>query len=420
MLNMLLEVFRESWTALKRSRVRSVLTMMGIVWGIVAVTLLIAYGSSFRAILVHAFEAFGKSAVICWPAQTSEQPGGQRAGKVVRFEKADLDLVLSNANLVKHACLETVRYRSITYGDRLVNTAIRGVCPEYGEMRNEVAADGRWISPADSMERRRVVFLGNRLQQQLFAGRPAIGQTVQIDGVRFTVIGTMARKMQMSNYFTSDDRSAFIPYSAAGDLWDTRYASVLVFEPVAPQFEKRAEAQVLAAVAERQQFSPNDKKAIMMFGREEFRPVIDGITIGLQVLLMFIGGLTLGIGGVGVMNIMLVSVDERIREVGLRRALGARRSHIRLQFLAEAMMLILLGGAIGIAISYVVAAVAPTLPLLGPLFKDTSGQGDIHLRISFTTVCLSTAVLLAVGVITGLVPAVRAGKLDPVEALRYE
>ncbi len=420
MLSMLREIVRESWTALARSRVRTLLTMMGIVWGIVAVTLLVAYGSSFRAILVHAFDAFGKSAVICWPAQTSEQPGGQRAGKVVRFEQADLELVRSNASLVKHACLETVRWRAITYGDRLVSTAIRGVCPEYGEMRNEVPEDGRWINPADALERRRVAFLGGRLQQQLFAGRPAIGETVTIAGVRFTVIGTMARKMQMSNYFTSDDRSAFIPYSAAGDLWNTRYASVMVFEPMAPQFENQAKAQVLAAVAGRQQFSPNDKKAITMFGREQFRPVIDGITIGLQVLLMFIGSLTLGIGGVGVMNIMLVSVDERIREIGLRRALGARKSHIRLQFLAEAMMIMLIGGALGIAVAYLVAVVTPSLPLLGPLYKDTTGKGDIHLRISLLTVCTSTAVLLLVGVITGLVPALRAGKLDPVDALRYE
>ena len=420
MLSMLKEVVHESWIALARSCVRSLLTMLGIVWGIVAVTLLIAYGSSFRAILVHAFDAFGKNAVICWPAQTSEQPGGQRAGKVVRFEQADLDLVRSNATLVKHACLETVRDRAITYGDRLVNTAIRGVCPEYGQMRNEVPEDGRWINSADFLERRRVVFLGSRLQQQLFAGRPAVGETVEIAGVRFTVIGTMARKMQMSNYFTSDDRSAFIPYSAAGDLWNTRDASVMVFEPVAPQFEKKAEEQVLAAIAERQQFSPRDKKAIMMFGREQFRPIIDGITIGLQVLLMFIGGLTLGIGGVGVMNIMLVSVDERIREVGLRRALGARRFHIRLQFLAEAMMLMLLGGAVGIVMSYLVAAITPTLPLLGPLYEDKSGMGDIHLHISLATVCMSTAVLIVVGIISGMVPALRAARLDPVEALRYE
>jgi putative ABC transport system permease protein len=414
------ELFLQAWDALRRNPTRTLLTMTGIVWGIVAVTLLIAYGDGFRYALVRGFDAFGKSAVVAWPGQTSEQAGGERAGRPVKIEAADLEIVKAEASLVKQVCLETVRWHPINFGERMVNTAVRGVAPEYGEIRNEIASDGRWISSEDFQERRRVIVLGGMLQHRLFGGRAAVGETVLVAGLRFTVIGTMDRKLQFSNYFTSDDESAFIPYTTAGDIWNNRYASVMVFSPVNPRFEKAAEAQVLAAIAKRQRFSPTDKRAFQMFGREEFRPIIDGLTIGLKVLLMFIGALTLGIGGVGVMNIMLVSVEERVREIGLRKALGAKKRHIRMQFLLEALTITLVGGMLGIGLAYAISAMVGTLPLMGALFEDESGKADLPMKVSAATVMLSTAILLAVGVISGWVPAIRASRLDPCDALRCE
>jgi putative ABC transport system permease protein len=419
-MGLLRDVIAEAFNALLKNRTRSLLTMLGIVWGIASVTLLIAYGSSFRSVLVTAFESFGKTAVIAWAGQTSQQAGGQRAGKRVRFEQEDLDYIKATSPAIKTICRETVRGFLIQHNDQMVSDSVRAVCPEYGEMRNEVAAQGRWITAMDVVERRRVIFLGDKIKQQLFGAHNAIGESVLVRGMRFEVIGVLDKKIQLSNYFSSDDESAWIPFSTASDLFDTKNAPVFVFEPITPSMEPVAKKQFLAALAERQGFSPTDEKAVTMFGREEGRPIIDGLTIGLQGLLLFIGTLTLGIGGVGVMNIMLVSVDERIREIGLRRALGARKRHIQLQLFAETFVLMFLGGVAGILLSWLLTKVIGTLPLLGPLFKDESGRADIHLAISGTTVLLSTAVLFFVGLISGMVPALKASSLDPVEALRYE
>src|SRR5215510_3740018 len=383
------EIFKQAWIALGRNPVRSFLTMSGISWGIVAVTLLLSYGAGFRSVLMYTFEVFGKGAVVAWPGTTSEQAGGERAGKPVRFEAEDAEWVKAQSPLIKRVTRETVRFQGVSYGERLSDTAVRGVYPEYGEMRNEITSDGRWISPEDIAERRRVIFLGARLRKKLFSGEPAVGEMVRIKGIPFTVIGSMDMKFSDSCYFNCDDESAFIPYSSANDLWDTKYSSVMVWEPIAPVFEAPAMVQFRTAIANRQHFSPNDKRAITMFGREEFKPVMEGITIGIEALLFMIGAMTLGIGGVGVMNIMLVSVEERVREIGLRRALGARKKHIRWQFLLEALVMTIAAGAIG------------TLPFLGPAYEDESGKVDIHLTLSFMTMFLSSMILIVVRVLSG-------------------
>jgi putative ABC transport system permease protein len=417
---MFFDIIKQAWDALRHHTVRSVLTMLGIIWGIVAVTILIAYGDGFRYALVRAFDAFGRSAVVCWSGQTSLQAGGQRAGRPIRFQIEDVKAIEDQCTLVKAVSPELFRRTEAKRGDRTYRIGVRGVYPAYSDIRNEVPSEGRFFSHEDMLEHRRVVILGEEIKTKLFGTSSAVGETVWINGVRFLVIGTMEKKVQFSNYFTSDDECGFIPFTTAGDIWNAKYLSVIVFAPISPATEPAAIEQVRAAVGKRQGFQPGDKMAMRMFGREQFRPVIDGITIGIQVLLMFIGILTLSIGSVGVMNIMLVSVSERTREIGIRRAMGATRRQILTQFLWEALVLTVGGGLIGMVLSFAVAGVIDSLPFLGPLFEDTSGKGDIHLRISGATLLLSSGILIFIGLLSGLFPAVRAAKLDPVEALRYE
>ncbi|HEY4682663.1 MAG TPA: ABC transporter permease [Candidatus Acidoferrales bacterium] len=417
---MFLDILKQAWEALRHHTVRSVLTTLGIIWGIVAVTILIAYGDGFRFAIVRAFEAFGRSAVICWPGQTSEQAGGQRAGRPIRFQIEDVKAIEEQCTLVKAVSPELFRRTEARRGDRTHSIGVRGVYPVYSEMRNEVPSEGRFFSSEDMLQHRRVVVLGEEIKTRLFGSSSAVGQTIAINGVRFLVIGTMEKKIQFSNYFTSDDNCGFIPFTTAGDIWNAKYLSVIVFMPVAPSMEPAAMEQVRAAVAKRQGFQPGDKMAMRMFGREQFRPVIDGITIGIEFLLTFIGILTLSIGSVGVMNIMLVSVSERTREIGIRRAMGATRRQILTQFLWEALVLTVGGGIIGMALSFAVAGAIDSLPFLGPMYEDASGKGDIHLRISAATLLLSSGILIVIGLLSGLFPAVRAARLDPVEALRYE
>jgi putative ABC transport system permease protein len=414
------EIVRESCVGLLRNRTRALLSMLGISWGIVSVVVLLAYGEGFNQALLRGFRgAFGDGVSVMFPGQTSLQAGGERAGRSVRLRLADAEAV-GALPLVKAWSPEFMRDVTVAWGTEQASYRARGVAPDYGVMRTQPAASGRFIDADDVRLQRRVVFLGSEVAMKLFGNVPPVGESVRLQGMRFNVIGVQREKVQLSNYGRPDRESVFIPYTTAGQLWNTEYLNVLVYQAVDPAFDARVTAQVREALGRRLRFDPADERALNVFGSAESQNITAGIVLGLKLVLTFIGVLTLAIGGVGVMNIMFVSVTERTQEIGLRKALGARRRSILLQFLVEGLVTTFAGGAAGVLLAYVLVWLISPRPFLSELLDDATGSADIHLLLSLELVATCTAILIAVGLVSAFIPALRAARMDPIEALRHE
>jgi putative ABC transport system permease protein len=309
---------------------------------------------------------------------------------------------------------------SFRWNDRVTSAGIRAVNDEYGAIRGMFMGEGRFLNAADLAGMRRVVVLGYGLRKRIFSQAPALDEEIYINGVRFTVIGVLKGKIAFSSYFTEDDNCALIPINVMGTLRDIRYNSVLVFQPVSASLEAGAIRQVRQVLAEIHKFNAADEKALDFSPASEQHSVINGIALAVKGLLNVVALLTLAVAGVGIMNIMLFCVQERTHEIGVLKSVGARRKHIRWQFLGEALVISLIGGLLGYLLAIFMAFWIGSIPFLSEIFEDRTGQGDIYLIVNARIALSSFFTLVIIGLLSGTWPAIKASRLNPVDALRME
>jgi len=413
---MLRDLLQEAYTAMRHNRRRTALTMLGMAWGIATVVMLLAYGDGFGQACANIFANFGNKLVIVVPNRTSMQAGGEKSGTPIRFTREDVDTLTTNLPQITHITPEVSKPASVQYETRAFNWTVTGNDPNVEQVRSLQIDQGRFYNLEDQVQRARVAVIGSEAKEKLFSGRNALGERIRLDGLSFEVVGILTAKMQEGN----DDinRMVYIPFTTMSDLKDTHYLDSIWFTYQTPAYEQ-LEQSVRSILAIPHKFNQADRQAVRVFNLMVQVHQFEIISMGLKILMGFIGTLTLGIGGVGLMNIMLVSVTQRTREIGVQKALGAQRRYILTQFLAEALTITAIGGVLGILLAYIVALSVGRLTLYSAFAKNGEA-GDIRLMIAPGTLFASTIILGAVGLVSGMIPALRASRLDPIEALRHE
>lgn len=406
----ILSLFTELFRNLNQQRLRSFLTIFGIMWGTATLILLLAFGVGFRDQTVLNMRGMGDQLAILFPGQTTKAFEGYGVGRPVRFRESDAWMLKEQIQEMDVVLPEYMQNLQVSNGERRRNSSIGGVYPEYRELRNMYEQQGgRWINEDDIEKQRRVIFLGNQLAKNLFEDEDPVGKHVMMKDTPFTVIGVLHEKIQNSSYSQRDQDRAFIPASTFSTMMGTDILNNIIYTPKDPAQAEHIRNRVYEVMGKKYRFDPTDTDAIGIWDTNEFWAFINIMFLGINGFLGLIGFFTLAVGGIGVANIMFVVVQERMKEIGVKRSVGARRHHIMGQFFMETFLIIGLGAGLGYVIGWLLVQATQNIPIKefvgAPYFSPSVGL-------------IAFAVLGFVGFTAGLLPAWRASRLDIVECLR--
>ncbi|MFH0989249.1 MAG: ABC transporter permease [bacterium] len=395
---------------LRAQKLRAFLTMFGIIWGTVAIIVLVAFGVGFKKQTSANMHGLGERIAIVWPGKTTKAFAGYGTGRFMSFIEDDIKVITSQVSNLSSISPEYSRRTVARVGENILNPLVTGIIPNYGDMRNIIPkAGGRFINDLDIQQRRRVAVIGNKVNEFLFGESDAIGKIVYIGSVPFTIIGVMQEKVQPSSYNSRDQDRIFIPSTTFTSMYGVNKLTNIIYQVSDPRLGEQTEKDVRAALSKRYKFDPNDEDAVWIWDTTEFDRFSFYLFLAINIFLGTIGSFTLGVAGVGVANIMFIIVQERIKEIGVKRAVGAKRSNILLQFFSETFFIVILGSSIGFLIAYGIILVLGLMPI-----KEYVGTPELSWEVAVATI----TVLMFVGLAAGLMPARRAANLDVVECLR--